>query len=373
MASLKELTSGYIVPLQNPKPDAERFIATLMGKAQPERPPLIEYLIDPFVMRPILEELMGRKWVDPNPTQPDTVAAYLDNFIAFWEAMGYDFVRFEMALPFSFQTLLAHDTAPGTNKDRGWADQHRGPIMSREDFEAYKWPILEQFDWSWLEYINSHLPEGMGLISCHAGGVFEHLEYLMSYEGLALALFDDPDLVQAITDKLGELFVSFYKQLLKLDKLIAVFPGDDMGFKTGTLISPDDLRKYILPWHKRFAQLTHEAGLPYFLHSCGNILDLMEDFITDVKIDAKHSYEDVIISAPDFQVRYGDRIAVLGGIDVDILTRGTPDEVRAYVRGYIEQCHPRGRYAVGAGNSVPSYIPAINYLTMLDETLKYPG
>jgi uroporphyrinogen decarboxylase len=41
--------------------------------------------------------------------------------------------------------------------------------------------------------------------------------------------------------------------------------------------------------------------------------------------------------------------------------------VRAYVRRLIDTCGPRGRFAVGSGNSIPSYIPVQNYLTMVDE------
>jgi uroporphyrinogen decarboxylase len=69
----------------------------------------------------------------------------------------------------------------------------------------------------------------------------------------------------------------------------------------------------------------------------------------------------------DFQQKYGDRIAVLGGLDINILTEGTPDQVREKTRFLIETCGSRGRYAVGSGNSIPSYIPAENYLAMVDE------
>ena len=100
-----------------------------------------------------------------------------------------------------------------------------------------------------------------------------------------------------------------------------------MGFRTATLITPAALRRYTLPWHKRFAAMTHATGLPYFLHSCGNLSLIMEDLIDDVQIDGKHSYEDAIIPVDDFQARYGDRIAVLGGIDVNILA-ATPRRSR---------------------------------------------
>lgn len=54
----------------------------------------------------------------------------------------------------------------------------------------------EGFDFFAFEYINSHLPDGMGLISCHGASIFEHLSFIMSLEGLSMALYAAPDLVQ---------------------------------------------------------------------------------------------------------------------------------------------------------------------------------
>jgi len=264
---------------------------------------------------------------------------------------------------------MAEDATMGKKKPRAWADEHQGTITSWEDFEKYPWPKVEEFDFFPFEYINNHMPDGMGLMTCHAGGIYEHLSALMSYEGLCLALYDNPRLVQAVTDKLGKLMEKFYQHLIDLDKVIAIFPGDDMGFKSGTLISPADLRKYCLPWHKRFAEMTHRKGKPYFLHSCGNLEMIMEDLIADVKIDGKHSFEDAIIPVAEFQEKYGNRIAVLGGIDVDILTSASPEEVRKKTRELINTCGKRGRYALGSGNSIPSYIPLENYLALLDEAV----
>jgi uroporphyrinogen decarboxylase len=356
------------LPLKRPMPDAEGFIGELMGIEPDWHTPLVEYIVDDVVMKPIVTDLLGRRWVDAIVDRP-SLEAYLDNFIAFWHAMGYDFVRFEMGLPFAEHRVVGADPAPGVNRDRAWSDSQHGTITSWADFEAYPWPRVEEFDFSWYEYLNSHLPDGMGLISCHGGGVFEHLSFILSTEGLCIALHEQPELVQAVSDKIGELMVSFYEHLLDLDRLIAVFPGDDMGFRSATIVSPNDLRKYVLPWHARFAQMTHDRGLPYFLHSCGNVGAIMPDLIDTVKIDGKHSYEDAIIPAPEFQERYGDRIAVLGGLDLNILSAGTPEQVRARTRTLVETCGPRGRYAIGSGNSVPSYVPVENYLAMVDEAI----
>ncbi len=354
------------LPVRNPRPDAERFVDILMGRrAGP--PPLIEYIVDPTVLKPIVTGLLGREWVG-EPSDRASMKAWLDNFIAFWHRTGYDFVRLEIGLPFAERRILHDDVVDRSEHQRAWNDQHQGAIASWEDFERYTWPSPEDVDFFPLEYVCENLPEGMGLVTCHAAGVFEHVSQIMSIEALCVAACEQPELVAAVFDKVGTLLLAYYERLFELDKLCAILQGDDMGFRTGTLIAPDDMKRYALSWHKRLARRTHEAGLPYFLHSCGNLAAIIDDLLDDVGIDGKHSFEDAILPVEVFQERYGRRLAVLGGLDINRLSAGTSGEVRAHTRYLIETCGPRGRYAIGSGNSIPSYVPAENYLAMLDET-----
>ncbi len=358
------------VPLARPSPNIEAFLDAVMGRTEPERPPLVEYIVDDVVRRPVLEQA-GRSWI-PYGEDLESQRAYWDNVIAFWHLCGYDFVRLELALPFPRTTRDTRDTSAQADPDamRHWNETDTGPIASWEDFERYAWPDPDDFDMWPLEHICDNLPEGMGLISCHAGGIFEHVTMLLGYVGMCTAIYDDADLVRAVVNAVGERIERYDERLLELDRLVVLFQGDDMGFRSGTLISPDQLREFILPWHARFAQIAQEAGVPYFLHSCGNLEAIMDDLIDDVGIDAKHSFEDAIVPVADMKRRYGERIGILGGVDVDVLGRGTPEQVRAKVRETIDACAPGGRYAIGSGNSIPSYIPLGNYLTMLDEALR---
>jgi uroporphyrinogen decarboxylase len=189
----------------------------------------------------------------------------------------------------------------------------------------------------------------------------------MGYESLCLALYDQRDLVKAISDRLVEIYEVMVKRMLAFDRVKVIWGSDDMGFRNGTLISPDDLREFVLPGHKLMARLSHEAGRPYLLHSCGNLSAIMEDLIEDVGIDARHSFEDVIEPVTEAKARYGDRIALLGGIDVDFLCRADEGRVRKRVRETLERCLPGGGYCLGSGNSIANYIPLGNYLAMLDE------
>ena len=122
----------------------------------------------------------------------------------------------------------------------------------------------------------------------------EFLAWLMGYETLCFALYDNRDLVAAIAKRLTEHYRAILGRMLQFDRMKIVWGSDDMGYKTGLLISPNDTREFILPGHKLMAEMSHAAGRPYLLHSCGKLTDIIEDLLEDVKIDAKHSFEDTI-------------------------------------------------------------------------------
>ncbi len=350
------------VPLSNPKPDYEAFLKSVLTDYEPDRPRLVEYLVNAPVMKAVIE-MMDRQWVNSG-ADIASKTAYLDNFIAFWHYLGYDFVRIELAMNFP------RPSRPGGDSGRVYSETAVGAITSWQEYEEYPWPDPRESDFFSYEYVNENLPDGMGMISCHAGGIYEHLSSIMGYETLCMALFEQPDLVEAISQRIGSLMEVYYERLLQLERLIVVFPGDDMGFRSATMISPTHLRQYTLPWHNKFASMAHKAGLPYFLHSCGNLNEIMPDLIDDVQIDAKHSFEDAIIPMAEFKKQWGHKIGVLGGVDIDKLTRLSPEQLRVYVREIIDECAPGGRFAIGSGNSIPDYIPVENYLTMVDEVLR---
>jgi uroporphyrinogen decarboxylase len=285
--------------------------------------------------------------------------------------MGYDYVRVEISLPLPAVSYVTQDTAEGQERhNRAWQSMTEGCIRNWEEFDKYPWPCVDDSAFQMHEYICRHLPDGMGFITSHAGGVFEHLSRLVSYQGLCLMLYDNPQLFQVIADRLGGLIEQYNRRLLQLDRLAAIFQGEDFGFNTQTLLPPDVLRQYFLPWHKKYACMCHDAGRPYFLHSCGKIDAVMEDLMDDVKIDGKHSFQDGAVPVADWKRRYGDRIALIGGVDVNVLATYSVPELRKYVRTMIDACAAGGRFAIGSGNSVPSYVPVENYLAMVEESMQ---
>lgn len=353
------------IPVQ---PDWESMIRTIWRKGTPERVHYIELFLDGEIKEAVCTRFDLVRDLDEH----DPCYMYRRE-IAVQRFLGYDYVFVPVeGLNFPLNRETTDDTAALARQGgRSYMNEHRGPITSWEEFEAYPWPDSGDVSTHALDWYSEHLPDDMCIIG---SGPFAHsaeyLTWLMGYETLCYALYDQRDLVAAICDRLLD-YGATLDVLLSYDRVKAVWGSDDMGFRSGTLISAGDLREFVLPGHQRMAAKAHAADRLYLLHSCGNLLAIMDDLINDVQIDAKHSFEDTIEDVMESKRRYGDRIALLGGIDVDFLCRADEAGIRARVRRTLEACQPGGGYLLGSGNSVANYIPLDNYLIMLDEGRRF--
>ena len=354
------------VLLQNPSPDFESLEKVLRGEKEPEKVYFVELGIDEEIIKYITENIMGERWI---PSTEETQKDYQKQIVDFYYKMGYDYVPLWLDwrnLP-QFKERKTADTAILSRGERDWIEEGGGIIKNWDDFEKINWDNIEH-DLRALDYAQENLPDGMKITI--GTTLFEMiLERFLGYQDLFILSHDNPRLVEVVFEQWGQKVYEAYKEAIQHPRLGAIFHADDLGYKTGTMLSPEFLRKNVFPWFKKYASLAHEYGKMYWYHCCGNVSEVMEDLIEDVKIDAFHSFQDVIIPVGKFMKKYGDRVAALGGIDMDKLGRMDEKELRKYVRDTLTECIP-GRYALGSGNTIANYIPLQNYLAMLDEGLK---
>jgi uroporphyrinogen decarboxylase len=350
------------------KLDEEAFMRNLRREGTPARVHHMELYLDSEVSQEVATRF--RLWDDIDPNKP---YADWDREIALKRFLGYDYVTCGLD---GYDWPLYHDVVDDTAENkrasgRHFVNLHAGPITNWEQFEKYPWPDPDRCATESLEYLEKNLPDDM----CVIGGLTAHfaelLSWLMGYETLCYALYDQRDLVTAIRDRLESLECRYVERVLQFDRVKAIWGSDDMGFRTGTLISPEDMREFVLRGHRKVAKQTHDAGRIYLLHSCGKLDAIWPDLLDDVKVDAKHSFEDIIESVIDHKRRTGDRMSLIGGVDMDLMCRGDEKTIRARVREILDACMPGGGYCLGTGNSVANYIPLDNYLIMLDEGRKY--
>ncbi len=168
--------------------------------------------------------------------------------------------------------------------------------------------------------------------------------------------------------KIGDLMVNIWDRFLDCfsDTFAVCRFGDDLGFKSGMLLSAETVKTHILPQYCRIIDLVHSKGKPFLWHSCGCIFEIMDDVIA-LGIDAKHSNEDVIAPYTKWIDLYGGKIGLFGGIDVDVLCQKSPAEVEDIVYNCGKEYRQMANgYALGSGNSIPSYVPADGYLAMIE-------
>jgi len=339
--------------------DSTHMLAVLKNQ-RPQRLPIYEHIISPLVMEKILQTSFADL---VNGDQAD-LDAFFTHYCRFFQTMTYDTISFEMTIT---DQLPEHGAILGGRK---------GPIQSRADFERYPWDELEAIYWRAAErqfqaFIH-HLPAGMLGLGGVGNGVFEISEDLVGFQYLAYLQADEPELFADLYRRIGDLMVAIWGRFLVQfgDYFAICRMGDDLGFKTSTLIAPRTIRQHILPQYRRVIDLIKRHNKPFLWHSCGKIFPIMEDVIA-LGIDAKHSNEDIIAPFDDWIRLYGQRIGLLGGIDVDILCQKSPVEITeiVYEKGRRYRTSANG-YALGSGNSIPEYVPVEGYLAMIEAAHK---
>lgn len=340
------------------QPDYRNILDAACNR-QPARLPLYEHVIDAQIM----EELTGESFKHLYTTDKQT---YFRHYCDFYRRMGYDTVTFEGCIG---------PAMPGSGALGGHI---KGVIQTREDFESYPWDEVPQryFDLFDADFraLRDNLPEGMKAIGGVGNGVFECVQDLVGYMDLCYLREDAPDLYADLFRKVGDVALTIWTRFLEEygDAFCVCRFGDDLGFKSTTLLPPQDIVEHIIPQYRRIIAQVHAAGKPFLLHSCGCIFNIMEDLIA-AGIDAKHSNEDQIALFPVWVEKYGDRIGNFGGIDTDAVCRLPKEEMTEYIEKVVKACLGHGGFAFASGNSIPNYVPAQQYLHMVNTVRRLRG
>ncbi len=254
--------------------------------------------------------------------------------------------------------------------ERYWAEMHKGVVTNKDEFAAFDWPDPDNLDFSVLDEVAPLLPDGMK-ISVIIGKIFTGVWFMMGLETFMLACIDDPELIEMMYEKIVPLQLRAMEVAMEHPSVGMSFHADDLSGKNGPLVDPAHYRKYVFPAYKKMADMAKAADKPMVYHTDGKIDMVIEELLA-TGIDGWHPVEKQAHDINEVKANYGDRIALLGNIDLQYtLTKGTPEEVDAEVRERIRDLGPGGGYCVSSGNSIPEYVPIENYAAMLEATYKY--
>ncbi|QEN08367.1 hypothetical protein EXM22_10345 [Oceanispirochaeta crateris] len=343
--------------LKDFKPDYTRLVQAARNE-QTEGIPLYEHHINLKVIASILSRDLGQMYNSQDSGKLEEMFGLIAQFHI---DHGYDC--------YSFEGCLTELVQGG----KGLTGQAGSIINNMNDFREYPWDQIvddyfKHFD-IYFKAIRATLPEGMKIVGGVGNGIFESIQDFVPFTNLAYLEIDDPELFATLWMKVGETlytiwdrFLSSYSDILAIGRF-----GDDLGFKSAPLLNPQTIKEHILPQYKNIVSLVQSRGIPFLLHSCGCIFDVMDDIIQITGIDAKHSNEDAIAPFSRWVDEYGDKIGNFGGFDMDVICRESPENIRKYVHDIVVPLLGKKGLAFGSGNQIANYVPPENFQAMVEE------
>ena len=240
--------------------------------------------------------------------------------------------------------------------------------QSINDVEAYPWP--NPYDpgrvrglREYAKHLYEHTDYALVADIC-CSGPFEAGCVLRGYDQFCLDLASDPELAQAILNKITEIDLGFWDAFLSAvgGYVQVVAQGDDLGMQSSTYISPAMFRQFVKPCLKRLYDFIHsKTKAKIFMHSCGAILEIIPDLI-DIGVDVLNPIQrsaakmDIVTLKKEF----GRELTFWGGaIDVQkVFPNASLEQIAAEAKRTIDILAPGGGYVfVPTHNIQPDVSP----------------
>ena len=169
---------------------------------------------------------------------------------------------------------------------------------------------------------------------------FERYQFIRSTELTMTDITLYPDEMQKLIRKIHAHYLKETEAWARTD-VDAIGIMDDWGMQSGLIVSPDFFRKYFKPLYKEYADIAHHYNKFTFMHSDGNIEEIIPDLI-DAGIDALNS-QLFCMNIEELGKKFRGKITFWGEIDrQDILVNGTRKDISAAVRRVFDNLYDNG-------------------------------
>jgi hypothetical protein len=166
-------------------------------------------------------------------------------------------------------------------------------------------------------------------IMAYGVSLYERSHYLRGLEQLWVDLLLDPDKVAELLDILVQLNLESVKRYAAFG-VDGYFMGDDWGLQDRLMISPQLWRDVFKPCYKQIFEECHAHGMHTILHSCGYIVDILDDLI-DIGLDVIQMDQQENMGLELLGNRFGGRITFWSPVDIqNTMASGDTARIRAY-------------------------------------------
>lgn len=170
------------------------------------------------------------------------------------------------------------------------------------------------------------------------GSLYFRATFLRGIDNIWMDIYDDPEGLCALVDRLCEFNMALVDVFHAIGADGIIF-SDDWGLQNTLQISPEKWREIWKPRYDRLFGYARRKGLCVFLHSCGYIVDILDDLI-DAGLQAIHMDQQENMGLALLGKRFGGRINFFAPVDIQqTMIQGSDDDIRAYCREMMAHLH----------------------------------
>jgi uroporphyrinogen decarboxylase len=212
-----------------------------------------------------------------------------------------------------------------------------------------------------------------------SAGMWENATWMTGHEKFFSDMLLNPKVVQAIMDKFLEIKMKYWEKALETvgENVLIISTADDLGAQESLLVSLELYKKLVWPYHKKLFSFIKEKAksrVYIFFHCDGAIKEaiplLIEagvDILNPVQVSCRG------METKTLKKEFGDDLTFWGGsCDNNILTFGTPEEVREETKKRIYDLADGGGFIFAPIHIIQSVVPVENIISWW-ETLQELG
>jgi len=190
----------------------------------------------------------------------------------------------------------------------------------------------------------------------------ECLTRLIGQENTLLWIGLYPDRLGKCINRIGQFYLDCVKAALQaagglLDGFVI---WGDVAYKRGMFFSPDYWREYYKPWVKAMTDVCHEHGLPVIYHGCGNVSEILPDYI-EMGIESYNPLEAKAgLDAVELRKKYGHKLGICGNSNIQVWETGDQEQIRKEVLRKLNAAKGGG-YIFQSDHSVTSGVSGETY------------
>lgn len=231
-----------------------------------------------------------------------------------------------------------------------------------------------RINWSWLQQVND---EAERLQSFRYLGMYEGFTRICDMCGtdtILMAMLEEPEWVADMLLTRAQLEIDIAGAMLEGGyQFEAGWIYDDLGFKLRSFFSVDTYRQIVMPAHKMICDFFKNRGMMMILHSCGYIMELLP-LIIETGFDCLQPME--VKAGNDLlqiKAQYGDKIALMGGIDVRAMADPDPAVIEQEISSKIPLAKLGGGYIYHSDHSIPDNVSFSQYQRVMELVRQYGG